>query len=373
MARPSLRPHPARFIRRLLPFSRVKRGLPPGSLVHVGEAPPEPPALSILSFRPDDVEERSNLTEDDAFAAWADGRVHWLNLTGLHDVERIRRIGTHIGLHPLTMEDILHTGQRPKIEEHPDYVYAVFRMLSYDAESRAVRSEQVSLILTTQGVVTFQERPGDVFDPVRARIRQGGGRIRREGADYLFYALMDGLIDGYLDLIESLGEQLDQLDETILSARATATPDAAPLDVLLQRSRGELILVRKAVLPLREILNHLLRTESAFFRPALSPYFRDAYDHAIHVIESVDALREMLTGLRDMYLTTLSNRLNEVMKVLTIIATLFIPATFLAGVYGMNFEHMPELTHPYGYPATLGVMGVMIGGMLLWFRRRGWI
>lgn len=372
MSHRSMHPNPARFIRRLLPFSRMKRGLPPGTLIHAGETAPEPPTLSLLSFDADAVEEREGLTEGDALAAWTDGRIHWINLTGLHDVERVRRIGTHLGLHPLTMEDILHTGQRPKIEEHPGYVYAVFRMLTYDADARSIRSEQVSLILTAQGVVTYQERPGDVFDPVRTRIRQGGGRVRREGSDYLFYALLDALIDGYLDLIESLGEQLDRLDETILTP-AQASPGAPSVDILLQRARGELILVRKAVLPLREILNHLLRTDSVFFRPGLAPYLRDAYDHAIHVIESVDALRDMLTGLRDMYLTTLSNRLNEVMKVLTIIATLFIPATFVAGVYGMNFEDMPELASPYGYPATLGVMALMIGGMLLWFRRRGWI
>ncbi|MEJ2666493.1 MAG: magnesium/cobalt transporter CorA, partial [Deinococcales bacterium] len=300
-----------------------------------------------------------------------DGGVRWLNVNGVHRAELVERIGTALELHPLTMEDIVSLGQRPKVEDYDRYLYITLRMLVYGSHdgSPSVQSlvnEQLSLVLLSGIVLTFQERPGDGFEPVRERLRQGKGRIRRLGADYLAYALMDVIIDSYFTVLEDYGDAIEELEAAILEDPNT--------DVLqrVNHLKRETLLVRKAVWPLRELIAGVERDEGELMSRAVVDYLRDAHDHAIQVIDTVETLRDMLTNLHDMYLSALSYRMNDVMKVLTIIATIFIPLSFLVGVYGMNFHHMPELSWPWAYPALWGLMIVLALGMLFIFRRRGW-
>lgn len=288
-------------------------------------------------------------------------------MSGVHDVSIIETLGTRYGVHALVLEDIVHTHQRPKIEDHGDYLYLVMRMLSLDETSGEIRGEQVSLILGKSWLITFQEKPGDLFDPVRERSKNPQGRIRRFGADYLAYALVDAIVDHYFILLEKIGDRLEVLEEEI---RSHPTPE------VLHRIHGlkrEMIYLRKSIWPVREVVSQLDKDELPLIRKQTKLYLRDIYDHTIQIMEGVDSFRDMLAGLQDLYLSLASNRMNEAMKVLTIIATIFMPPTFFAGIYGMNFDHMPELHLPYGYFVVLGVMTISVCVMLVYFRRRNWL
>jgi magnesium transporter len=279
----------------------------------------------------------------------------------------IEKVGAHFGIHPLVLEDILHTGQRPKVEDLGDYIFIVLKMLYHDDQEDEMLGEQVSLLLGQNCVISFQEREGDIFNPIRERIRNSKGRIRRAGADYLAYALVDAIVDHYFVILEKMGEKIESLEEELVT---NPTPETLQIIHKLKRN---LIFLRKSVWPLREVINALERGESPLITEPTGIYLRDVYDHSIQVIDTIETFRDMVSGMLDIYLSSLSNRMNEVMKVLTIIATIFIPLTFIAGIYGMNFKFMPELEWHWGYPTALIVMLLIVGSMFIYFRRKKWL
>jgi magnesium transporter len=265
------------------------------------------------------------------------------------------------------LEDLVHTGQRPKVEEYEEYFFVVLRMLTLDPRALTVKNEQIGIVFGDGYVLSFQERAGDVWQGVRDRIRGGSGRIRARGADYLAYALIDGIVDNYFNILESFAEEVEALEEEVLETPSQGTMHR------IHNLRREMFMVRRAVWPLRELANALVRTESSLIEESTQVFLRDVYDHTIQVVDAAETLREVVSGLMDLYLSSVSNRMNEIMKVLTIMASIFIPLTFLAGIYGMNFETMPELGIPWAYPALLVVMGAMAIGLLVFFKKRGWL
>lgn len=352
-----------RFVRRT-----VKRpGTPPGTLVHTGERKVERIRIRCLDYGPDRVEELEPADVGACFPLNDRPSVTWINVDGLHDVEVIRALGEHHAWHPLLLEDILGTGQRAKVEEYDGYLFVVLPMLSWDPERRQVVHEQLSLVLGAGYVVTFQERWGDVFDGIRERLRQGKGRIRARGADYLAYALMDAVVDHCFHVLEGIGDVVEELEEDVLNDSGRDTM------IQLHALKRELIAVRRAVWPMRDMLAQVVRDDEDMFHPETEVFLRDVHDHAVHVVEGVEVLRDVVAGAVDLHLSMLGVRTNEVMKVLTIMASIFIPLTFFAGIYGMNFEHMPELAVPWAYPAVLAAMAALAVGMVLFFRRRGWM
>ncbi len=350
----------ARFVRQ-----RAKAvGQAPGTLVHTGER--KVVRITVLDYNEDDLEERVLATPEEAFGYLDSETVTWINVDGLHQVDVVEKLGTHFGLHPLVLEDVMNTGQRPKMEDYETYAFLVVRMLAYDDARRALEDEQVSLVLGRNFVLSFQERVGDIFDPVRERLRAGKGRLRKAGADYLAYALLDALVDHYFVLLERFGERLEEVEEELIEDPTTSTLHA------IHELKREMIFLRRSIWPLREVINRLQRGESELVREGTLVYLRDVYDHTIQVIDTVESQRDMVAGMLDTYLSSVSNRMNEVMKVLTIIATIFIPLGFVAGLYGMNFTNMPELGFAYGYFIAVGVMAATGVAMALYFRRKGW-
>jgi magnesium transporter len=293
--------------------------------------------------------------------------VLWVNVDGLHDVGLIQRLGGEFSLHPLILEDVVSVGQRAKSEEHEERLFVVIQMLTTDFDHGKVTSEQVALVLGEGFVLSFQERAGDVFEPVRDRIRSEGSRIRARDADYLAYALVDAVVDHYFSVLEELGGQVERLDLEVMEDPSQATMRA------IHELKQEMLVIRRAVWPVRELVNGMIRSESALIRDSTKTFLRDVYDHAVQIIDTAETLRDVVSGLMDLYLSSVSNRMNEVMKVLTIMASIFIPLSFLAGVYGMNFDFMPELHFRWGYPLLVAVMAGTAGSLLALFRRRGWL
>jgi len=326
--------------------------------------------VRILDYGPDSLNEKESATLEECFALRDTATVTWIDVNGLQDVELIKRLGSHFGLHPLALEDVLNTGQRPKLEEFDDHCFIVMKELEYDG---SLVAEQISLFLGKRWVITLQEIPGDPFDPVRARIRQGKGSIRKMGADYLAYALIDTLVDGAFPILETLGETLEDLEKELVR-----NPSPRQLHEL-HSLRRELLYLRRAMWPQREVIHALQREENHLVRRETRVYLRDTYDHTIQILDLLETYRDLATGMLDLYLSSVSNRLNEIMKVLTIISTIFIPLTFLTSLYGMNFNpaagrlSMPELNSPYGYPVLLLIMLAIVGGMLYYFRRKRWL
>ncbi|HDQ45421.1 MAG TPA: magnesium/cobalt transporter CorA [bacterium] len=348
------------------PKSR-KAGLPPGSLVYTGEARQEKPRLTLIRYSESKFEERTIDPADEMMLPPKASGITWLNVDGLHQVDLIEKIGQLYPIHPLIQEDILHIDQRPKLEDMGDYLYLVMKMISVDPATRAIEAEQVSVILRQDVVISFQEKAGDVFGGVRERIRKNRGRIRKMQADYLAYALLDALVDQYFLVLESVGEDIEAIEDEVMTR---PTPEALQR---LYHIKRHLLFLRKSAWPVREMIGALERSETTFVRPQTRPFLRDLYDHVIQIIDMVETQRDMNAGMFDIYLSSVGNRTNEVMKVLTIIATIFIPLTFIAGVYGMNFEFMPELGWRWGYFGVLGVMAGMVFSMLYFFRRRKWL
>ena len=344
-----------------------KAGLPPGSMVFDGERKVEKTRITIFDYDESQFQEKEVQSVDECFPFKDEPTVTWVNVDGVHDVDIVEKIGGHFGIHPLVQEDIVHTGQRPKMEDFDDYLFVVIKMLFYDEEKEEVTAEQVSLIIGDRYVISFQEREGDVFEPVRERLRSRKGRIIKLGADYLAYALIDTIVDNYFSILEKTGDRIESLEEELIT-----DPGPETLAVM-QRMKREMIFLRKSIWPLREVISGLERDESPIMQESTHIFLRDVYDHTIQVIDTVEALRDMIGGMLDIYLSSVSNRMNEVMKVLTIIATIFIPLTFIAGVYGMNFENMPELKVPWAYPAVWSVMGVVGVLMVLYFKRKRWL
>jgi len=348
-------------------------GQPPGTLVHIGEKKTEEMRITIIDYDETHFEEKEAKTVEECFSFKDTPTVTWINIDGLHQVEIIEKIGKHFSLHPLILEDILNTGQRPKIEDFIEYLYVVLKMLYYDDKEAEVKAEQVSLILGSNFVISFQEKEGDVFNPIRDRIRGSKGRIRKMGADYLAYALLDGVVDNYFMILEKLGEEIEDMEEELVS---NPTPETSQG---IHRLKGEMIFLRKSVWPLREVINGLERGESSLIKKSTVIYLRDVYDHTIQVIDTIETYRDIVSGMVDTYLSSISNRMNEVMKVLTIIATIFIPLTFIAGIYGMNFNpeaslwNMPELNWSFGYLSVIGLMFLIALGLVIYFKRKRWL
>ena len=343
-----------------------KVGLPPGTLIHVGKERVEKVKITIIDYDEEQFAEKEVEKVEDCFPFKDKPSVTWINIDGVHQIDMIETIGKHFGLHPLVLEDIVNTRQRPKMEDFGDYIFVVLKMIYFDEKENVIKAEQVSLITGPNFVISFQEREGDVFNAIRDRLRGSKGRIRKMGADYLAYALMDSVVDNYFVILETVGEKLEDMEEELMT---NPTPETVHVIHNLKR---DLILLRKAVWPLREILSGLERGESTLIHKSTRIYLRNVYDHTIQVIDAIETSRDMLSGMLDIYLSSVSNRMNEVMKVLTIIATIFIPLTFVAGLYGMNFQYMPELGWRWGYFAVLLVMVVIGIFMVAYFKRKKW-
>ncbi len=352
---------------RLIKKRSKKAGLPPGTLVHIGEKKAEKLKITVMDYDEEHFQEREIKAIEECFAFKDAPTVTWINIDGLHQIEILEKLGECYRFHPLVLEDILNTDQRPKMEDYGDYLYIVLRMLNYTDKNSEIETEQVSLILGPNFVFSFQEKEGDVFDPIRERIRSGKGRIRKMGADYLAYALIDSIVDNYFTIMEKLGETIEFLEEKLVTQ-----PIPETLQTIHELKR-ELIFLRKAVWPLREVISGLERGELVLVKETTRVYLRDLYDHTIQVIDTIETFRDMISGMLDIYLSSVSNRLNSVMKVLTIIATIFMPLTFIAGIYGMNFKHMPELEWRWGYPMVwLFVIAISVF-MLIYFKKKRWL
>lgn len=347
------------------PKPRRKTGLPPGSLIHVGEIKTAHPSITLMEFDGTGLVERT-------FDSIAESRSHmptrqklWLNVYGLQDADILQEIGRRFHLHPLVLEDILNTHQRSKIEDYGDYLYCVVRLFDYDEATQTLHSDQLSLILGHNFVLTFQERPGGVFQPIRERLRNPLAPIRGHGTDYLAYALLDAVIDRYFVVVDHLGNGAEQLEDLALEK---PTPQ---LLKAINQVKHQTMQVRRAVWPLREVLSNLLRGENPFFEKETRLYMRDIYDHTIHVVETLDAVRDLLSDLLDIYMSSVSNRLNLEVRILTVLSMLFMPATLIAGIFGMNFHTMPLLEQSDGFWLALGMMGAMalVMGVIFWRRK----
>lgn len=331
------------------------------------ESRPNPPRLGLITYTNERFFEKADCSLEECLASREAEGIRWINVDGHSDPALLERLMEAFGIHPLVLEDVLALEQRPKLEDYGEYLFAVLNMLTLEKRTGRTVSEQVSVILGKGFVLSVQEDPGDVFDAVRDRLRSGKGKLRKMGSDALAYSLFDAVVDGYFIVLESLSDRVESLQDELVSSPNRETLQA------LHGLRSELNYVRRCVWPLRELIGNLERSDSSLLDEALAPYLRDLYDHTVQVLESVESLRETLSGFLDIYLSSLSNRMNEIMKVLTVISTLFIPLTFVAGVYGMNFRFMPELEWRWGYPAVLGVMAGITAVMLRYFRRKGWI
>ena len=329
-----------------------------------------PVRVSVIDYGPEHFEEKRISKIEDVFPYRDSQTVTWINVEGLHDVKLIEKVGKHFGFHPLALEDVLNCGQRPKLEDYGSYHFLVMKSLL--RKEQELQIEQISFFIGNNYVITFQEVPGDSFEAVRERIRHGKGQIRRMGPDYLLYALIDALVDEFFPVLESYGERVEELEDVVI-----LRPEPATLNEI-HRIKRELLLLRRTAWPEREVINALQREEAHLIRPETRVFLRDCYDHAVQVIDMIETYRDLASGLLEVYLSSISNRLNEVMKVLTIISTIFIPLGFIAGVYGMNFNpeasplNMPELNWYFGYPMALGIMAVVAGALVIYFRRKGW-
>jgi magnesium transporter len=324
------------------------------------------PTLDLIAYSPDYFLEKMSCTLEDCLGAQGGEGIRWINVDGLSDPALLEALLGPFGIHPLVLEDVMSLEQRPKLEDYGSYLFAVLKMLRLEEGTGRTVSEQVSVILGNGFVLSIQEIQGDVFGPLRERLRSGKGKLRKMGADALAYSLLDAVVDGYFTVLESLGDRVESLEDELVSNPARDTLHA------LHDLKREVNFVRRSVWPLRELIGNLERRESPLVGEGLAPYLRDLYDHTVQVLEAVESLRETLSGFLDIYLSSLSNRMNEIMKVLTVISTLFIPLTFIAGVYGMNFRFMPELEWRFGYPLVWGVMGTVALVMLRYFRKKEW-
>jgi len=344
-----------------------KAGLPAGTLIHLGERKIERTAITLFEYDAANLKE----THFDSLAACQacapTSEKLWLNVHGLHEPAVMREIGKRFQLHPLVLEDILNTDQRPKIDDYGDYLFLVARFFEYDAETASVSTEQVSLVIGSNYVLSFQERPTGNFDPVRDWLRTDKGRIRQLGSDYLAYALLDMVVDRYFAVLEQLGERTEDLEDELL-----ARPAAAQLQTLHLLKRDTLVL-RRNIWPLREAINTLLRTENRLFTKETQIYLRDIYDHTVHLIESLEAIRDLIAGMLDVYLSSISNRVNQEVRALTVFALIFMPATLISGIFGMNFKTMPLLDDPSGFLFAIGLMIGVAATLGLVFWRRRWI
>jgi magnesium transporter len=342
-----------------------KAGLPPGSLVFVGDTEPEAQVTELISYNSTVYEVVKDKPIGELLRPTDDGVFDWYNVFGLANVEAIRQLGEHFGIHPLLQEDILNTESRPRFEETDGHLFVSLKSL-HTVQGASFDYEQISLILGKDYLISIQEKPGDLFKGIRDRLQVEGSRLRTRGIDFLFYRLLDVVVDGYFVVLEAISDRIETLEEqVVLHPRREVLRE-------IQSLKKELIFLRKAVYPVREVISQARQDGNQFLTLETERHLNDVYDHTVHVIETVETLKDLASGLMDIYLTAVSNRMNEVMKVLTVIATIFIPLTFIVGVYGMNFHYMPELDHPWGYPIVMIFMGIVALGMLGYFKWKRW-
>ncbi len=353
----------ARFLKNRTPV----RGQSPGALIFVGTRKMDRTEIRLIDFDDVHLTDRKLTDINDAVRFKTTDSRTWININGLHDVTAIGNIGQAFDLHPLVIEDILNTGQRPKIDDYGSYLFIVLKMIRYDNETRMVVNEQLSLVVADRFVLTFQERPGDVFEPVRERIRRQKSRIRVSGTDYLACALMDTVVENYISVIEQIGEQIEDLEEEILSGH-----DAGVMEKINGFKR-ETSYLRKSIRPAREAVFQLSRLESDLIHEKTRPFVKDLEDLIIHATEAIDTYRDLLIDQLNIHNSVTANRMNDIMKVLTIFAAIFIPLTFIAGIYGTNFEYLPELRYKYSYFIFWGVLIVIAGFLLHFFKKKRWL
>jgi len=360
-------------LRKAGPMTRSKKrrsqkaGLPPGSLVYTGDQPEAKTHITIVNYDEQQVNTREITSWSECPVVANLPGVTWIDVSGISHVGNLEVLGECFKLHPLVLEDILNVEQRPKVEDYEDYLYIVLKAISIQPESDDFVQDQISLILGPNYVLSFHENDEDLFKPIRERLVAAKGRIRKAGADYLAYSLIDLMVDNYFVALEQFGEQVEFLEDEVVVRAVPATLQK------VHRLKNHMIVLRRSLWPLRELIARLDRRESPLISDVTSVYFKDVYDHTIIAIDTVETYRDILSGLLDIYLSSVSNRLNEIMKVLTIFASIFMPLTFLAGVYGMNFKNIPELQWHYGYFELWGLMILIAGCMVLYFRKRKWI
>lgn len=353
----------ARYIKK----NRKKVGESPGSLIHIGDYSSEKIELTLIEYNKEFYERKELNKIEECFQRKDASTIKWVNIEGVHDVSIIEKIGKQFSFHPLMLEDILNTNQRPKMDDYEDYILVVLKMIYYNEEKREVVTEQVSLVLVDNYVFCFQEFKGDVFDGIRERISTAKGNIRKLGADYLMYAIIDSIVDSYFIILEKLGDNAEEIEHKLMEE-----PEKEILQNIYNTKR-ELIYLNNSVWPLREVIGNLTRTDSKLIGENTQLYLNDIHDHIMQIVDVIDSYRDIMSGMLDTYLSSISNRTNDVMKTLTIFSSIFIPLTFLAGIYGMNFKYFPELGIPWAYPAFWVITVVMIILMLLYFRRKRWL
>lgn len=341
-----------------------KTGAPPGTVIYHGEEQTDKVKITLIEYNETEFLEKEFYDLSECLQLVDRNLVKWINVDGVHQPELIEAIGKRFNIHPLTLEDIVNTSQRAKFEDYENYVVSIMKMIDYADE---LRSEQLTVVLMEGMVISFQEVNGDAFDLIRNRLRQGKGRVRKMGADYLSYALIDAVVDYYFNALEKIGDKIELLEEEVI-----LDPDKSTMRQL-HHMKQEMIFVRKAVWPVRELISNMERCESELIKKETEIYLRDVHDHAVRVIDTIEAYRDLLSGMMDIYLSSVSNRMNEVMKILTIITTIFVPVTFIAGIYGMNFDYMPELHSKWGYIAVWIVMLAIILSLVVYFKRKKWL
>lgn len=348
--------------------ARVKKvGLPPGSLIQLGDKKTEKIHIDLLDYDADKFTEKKDASIQECLKYLESPSITWINVCGIDDPHTIELLGRRFGLHPLLLEDIMSTGQRSKLDDYKDTLYIVVRQLRYNEEKEEAEDDQVSLILGKNFLISFLESQSNVFTPVIERLRSSRSRIRQRGADYLCYALVDCLVDNYFLILEKVDGKLENLEEELVKSPTPTTLQE------IQRAKREITLLRKSIWPMREVISNFRRIESPLIQDTTKLYLHDVYDHTIQAIDTIESFRDIASGMLDIYMSNISQRMNEIMKVLTVVATIFVPLTFVASLYGMNFENIPEIRWQYGYYAILGVMLSISLAMLYYFRRKGWI
>jgi magnesium transporter len=362
---------PINLLKQLYPFKKISKaskkiGLPPGSIVYVGEKKVEEVTIKVTQYDENNAEtyEIKSVEEIDPFTDTP--QVTWVSVCGLHETDFLKQVGEKFKIHPLVLEDILNIDTRPKIEITDDYLFIVMKLVMFNPEHKILETEQVSFILGKTFLFSFSEKSDEIFNPIKDRINTQLGKIRKRGSDYLLYALMDIVVDHYFLALEKVEDRIETLDDEVIN-----NPERSQIESIYNL-RNLLLMMRRSIWPLREIVNQLIKDDSDLLDESIEPYLRDIYDHTIHITESIEQQREITNGLMEIYLSMMSNKMNEVMKVLTVIATIFIPLTFIVGIYGMNFPNMPEMNWPWAYFAVWGVMVAVVVVMLIYFRKKNW-
>lgn len=354
-------------VRSMFRESSKRAGLPPGQPLYTGVRTDIPFNISVFSYNSHELIEKENISIEELKNLSASDNFLWVNIEGINHVEQVKLICDFYEIHPLTMEDILSVEQRPQIDESENYLFVALKMLQFDQEKRKTLGEQVSFILRKNMVITFQEKKGDTFEAVRVRLRAGKGRIRNDGSDYLLYALIDTVVDNYFVVLEKFGDELEEIEERIMLQGRKRDFS------MLYELKREMIHIRRSVWPLREVVSKLERDDIKLIKKSTRIYIRDVYDHTIQAIDSVETYRDFISSLSDLYQSVISNKLNEVMKTLTILSAIFIPLTFIAGVYGINFENVPEFSWDYGY-AYFWILIIAVGSVTgIIFKIKKWI